>query len=150
MRLFRGIAVPEDKVEQVITTIKVQGLVRGMGKNWQMEFRHPGDLDALFAKTDLSLVDTRPDGVQVDFGVCACGEEMGAAYYAWQHNRTVENTTPIIIEFDAPDDAVSIDGSDFLYTVFSLGQPELARPVLKHVFGNRILRYADRAWLSKE
>lgn len=115
-----------------------------------MEFRHPGDLDALFAKVNLSLKDTRPDGAQADPGVCACGEETGAAYYAWQHNRKGENTTPIIMEFDVPDDAVSIDGRDFLYTVFQLGEPELARPVLARVFGNCILRYADRAWASKE
>jgi hypothetical protein len=35
-------------------------------------------------------------------------------YYAWQHNRKGENTTPILIEFEASDDAVSIDGRDFL------------------------------------
>ena len=150
MRLFRGIAVPKDKADQVITTIKNQGLARDRGWTWKMEFRHPGDLDALFAKADLSLKDTRPDGAQSDLGVCACGEETSAAYYAWQHNRTVENTTPIIMEFDMPDDAVSIDGRDFLYTVFQLGQPELAWPVLARVFGNCIQHYAERAWASKE
>jgi hypothetical protein len=94
-----------------------------------MEFRHPGNLDALFNKPDLSLEDTRPDNAEADAGVCACGEEAGAAYYAWQHNRKGENTTPIIMEFEVSDDAVSIDGRDFLYTVLQLGKPELARPV---------------------
>jgi len=150
MRFFRGIAVPEEKVERVVATIESQGLSRDQGEFWRMHFRHPGDLDALFAKPDLALEDTRPNGAEVDSGVCACGEEAGAAYYAWQHNRKGENTTPIIIEFDVPDDAVSIDGRDFLYTVFQLGEPELARPVLEGVFGERILRYADRAWTSKE
>lgn len=150
MRIFRGISIPEDKVDQVLTTIKKQGLAQDRGEFWKMEFRHPGNLDTLFAKADLSLEDTRPDGAEVDPGVCACGEEAGAAYYAWQHNRKGENTTPIIMEFDVSDDVVSIDGRDFLYTVFQLGEPELARPVLGRVFGERILRYAERAWTSKE
>ncbi|MGB3273798.1 MAG: hypothetical protein WBA66_13015 [Xanthobacteraceae bacterium] len=150
MRFFRGTAVPEDKADQVITTVRNQGLARDRGESWKMEYRHPGDLDALFAKPDLSLMHTRPDSVEADPGVCACGEEAGAAYYACQHNRTSENTTPIVMEFEAPDEAVSIDGRDFLYTVFQLGEPGLARAALARAFGDAVLRYADRAWSSKE
>ena len=150
MRFFRGIAVPEDKADQVVTTIKSQGLARDRGESWKMEFRHPGDLDALFAKPHLSLEDTRPDRAEANPGVCACGEETGAAYYAWQHNRKGENTAPVITEFDVPVDAVSIDGRDFLCAVFQLGDAELARPALAKVFGDGILRYSDRAWAANE
>lgn len=115
-----------------------------------MEYRHPGSLDALFAKSDLSLKDTRPDGAPADDGICACGEVLGASYYAWQHNRNDENTAPILMEFTVPDDAVRIDGRDFLYTVFQMGDPDRARPVLKRAFGDAVLRYADSAWSSPE
>jgi hypothetical protein len=64
--------------------------------------------------------------------ICPCGEVIGANYYAWQHNPYGENTTPILIEFEASDDAMSIDGRDFLYTVFQLG--ELALPALVRTF----------------
>jgi len=123
-----------------------------LGAFWQMEFQHPGDLDALVSKSDLSLEDTRPKNGNIFPGICACGEVAGAAYYAWQHNRKGVNATPILIEFDAPDDLVSIDGRDFLYTAFQMCDPELAgpSPALAKVFGDHILRYARRAWAMKE
>jgi hypothetical protein len=149
MRFFRGIAVPADKINQVATAIRSGGLTQDRGR-WRMQFRPPDDLESLFAKSDLSLEDTRPDGASGDSGVCACGEEMGSAYYAWKHNRVGECTAPTMIEFDVPANAVSIDGRDFLYPVFQRGNPEVARPALAAVFGESILRYSDRAWAAKE
>lgn len=150
MNFFRGIAVPAAKVDEVISTIKTQGLTRDRGEFWKMEYRHPGPLDALFASPDLSLKDTRPDGVVGDPAICACGEVYGAAYYAWHHNRHGENTAPILMGLEVPDDAVAIDGRDFLCTVFQFGNPERARPILERAFGNAVLRYAERAWASSE
>ena len=145
MRFFRGLAVPAANVVQVLATIRNQGL--GLGSQWSFEYRHPGQLDALFARPDLSTQDTRPSD-RGDPAVCACGEEIGAAYYAWQHNRTRENDTPIIVEFEADQDTVAIDGRDFLSTVFQFGEPALARPVLARAFGNEVLPYAERAWAT--
>jgi hypothetical protein len=133
MRVFRGIAVPAAQVDEVITTIEGQG-----------------PLDVLLAKPNLSLSDTRPNGEPAASAICACGELIGANYYASQHNRKGENTTPILIEFEASHDAVSIDGRDFLYTIFQLGEPALARPALVRAFGKAVLRYAERAWASRE
>ena len=42
-----------------------------------------------------------------------------------------------------------LDGRDFLYTVFQMGNPERARPIVERLFGSAILRYADRAWATK-
>jgi hypothetical protein len=67
---------------------------------------------------------------------------------AWQHNRTRENDTPIIVEFEADEDTVAIGGRDFLATVFQLGEPALARPALARAFGNAVLPYAERAWAT--
>jgi hypothetical protein len=135
---------------EVISTIEGQGLDRDRGEFWKMEYRHPGPLDVLLAKPDLSLRDTRPDGEPAASAICACGEIIGANYYAWRQNLTGESTTPILIEFEASEDAVAIDGRDFLYTVFQLGEPALARPALVRAFGKAVPRYAERAWVSRE
>jgi hypothetical protein len=146
MRFFRGLTVPAANVDQVLSTIRNRGL--SQGSQWSFEYRHPGPLDALFAKPDLSTQDIRPHNQAGDPAVCACGEEMGAAYYAWQHNRTSENDNPIIVEFEADQDAVAIDGRDFLATVFQFGEPALARPALARTCGNAVLPYAERAWAT--
>jgi hypothetical protein len=116
------------------------------GRHWNMGFSHPGDLRALFAKPGLGLSDTRPEDRAVQPAICACGEFLGAAYYAFAHNRSATDDTPVIVEFEAPAEAVAIDGRDFLYTVFQMGMPARARPVLERAFGAAVLRYAERAW----
>lgn len=81
---------------------------------------------------------------------CACGEPEGALYYACHHNCYKENDTPILIEFEALLDDVVVDGNDFLYTLFQLGNPPVARPIAESIFGAAILQYIDRAWLSED
>jgi hypothetical protein len=49
MRFFRGLTVPAANVDQVLSTIRNQGLSLGS----------PGPLDVLSAKPDLSTQDTR-------------------------------------------------------------------------------------------
>ena len=148
MRFFRGIAVPADKVEITIADIHLQGLASGQGR-WRMEHEYPGDLNALYMKLDLSRDDTRPNTRAVA-AVCACGDELGASYYACTHNLTSNNNTPILIEFEAARFASAVDGKDFLYTAFQIGDPERDRPVLKRSFGKAVLRYAERAWSSED
>lgn len=148
MRFFRGIAVPADEVESTIAGVRLQGLASGQG-NWRMTHEHPGNLNVLYRKPNLSREDTRPDTRAVA-AVCACGEKLGAAYYACSHNLTSDNDTPILIEFEAPQSAAAIDGKDFLYTTFQIGDPERARHVLERSFGKAVLRYADRAWSSED
>lgn len=148
MRFFRGIAVPADKAESTIAGIRQQGLVSGQG-TWLMEHEHPGDLDALYMKPDLSRDDTRP-GTRAVAAVCACGDELGASYYACSHNLSSDDDTPILIEFEAAVSASAVDGRDFLYTAFQLGDPERALPVLERSFGTAVLRYAERAWSSED
>ncbi len=115
-----------------------------------MTHEHPGDLDALYEKSDLSLNgDTRPRKRPVEV-VCACGEEQGALYYACSHNHSPVNNTPIIIEFKTESSAVAIDGKDFLYPVFQWGDPSRARPEIAQIYGKAILRYADKAWANAD
>ena len=148
MRFFRGITVPASEANSTIAEIQEIGLIKGQGK-WNMEHYHPGPLEPLFVKTGLSTDDTRPSGADKVAAVCACGDVDGASYYASHHNNSGDNDTPILIEFEAPVSSIAIDGKDFLYTVFSIGDPDKARDVLKCCFGEEILRYADKAWKSE-
>jgi hypothetical protein len=147
MRFYRGISVPASAVQTTITSISVNGLT-GIEGWWGMDYLHPGPLDRLFQKLDLTITDTRTS--QAAAGVCACGEESGAAYYAWHHNRGKEDTTPIMMEIEADENLVAIDGRDFLYLAFQFGDPQKARPILERSFGPGVLRYADRAWNEQE
>jgi hypothetical protein len=52
--------------------------------------------------------------------------------------------------FDAEPSEVIVDGRDFLYTVFQLGDPRRARPIVECIFGSSILKYIDRAWSKQE
>ena len=95
---------------------------------------------------DLSTVNTQ--GADWRSTVCACGTIEGASYYAWHHNRHGRDDTPILIEFEAYLEQVSVDGRDFLCAAFQLGDPEKARSVLEKIYGPKILRYAEEAWTS--
>lgn len=147
MRFFRGIAIPSAAAEATILSIQRNGLLEGQGK-WRMSYAHPGPLDALFAKDDLSTNDTRPKNGKSLPAVCACGELEGAIHYACKHNRTARDNTPVIVEFEADSESVSVDGRDFLYTTFQGGSPEKSGPILEKLFGKAILRYAEIAWNS--
>lgn len=131
-----------------MANIRQGGLVSGQGI-WPTQHQHPGDLEFLNSKPGLSLGDTRPL-IGAVAAVCACGEELGALYYSCRHNATATNNTPILIEFEAERSASAIDGKDFLYTAFQLGDPERARRVLERSFGERVLRYAEKAWSSED
>ena len=147
MRFFRGIAVSSDATKNTIKHIRSFGLLGTEGK-WRIEFSRPGSIDDLFSKTDLSTKDTRVRQSD-ELAVCACGELFGAAYYALKHNRTRENNIPVILEFEASEKSVAVDGKDFLYTAFQGGNPIRARPILQTAFGEAVLRYADLAWKQK-
>lgn len=149
LTFFRGITVPSASAEAIMADIRDNGLREGEYR-WRTCQQWPSDPAALFAKPDLNTDDTRGDDVPALPAVCACGEEDGAAHYAWRHNRSGADDTPVIIQFKAPTELVGVDGKDFLYTAFQLGQPDRARPVLTELFGSRILRYAEPAWARRE
>ncbi len=149
LTFYRGLTVPEAVAETVMADIRQRGL-RESGRSWSMGQQRPPDPEALFAKPDLTTEETRGDHIPREPAICACGEEDGAAHYAWRHNRSADDDTPVMIEFRAPVEDVAVDGRDFLYTAFQLEKPERARDVLAGLFGSRVLRYAERAWASKE
>jgi hypothetical protein len=56
----------------------------------------------------------------------------------------------IRVEIEADLETVAIDGRDFLYGVFQLGDPQKAAPALERLFGPKILRFAEAAWSSTD
>ncbi|SDD08544.1 hypothetical protein SAMN05216337_1007140 [Bradyrhizobium brasilense] len=151
MRLYRGIAVPESKANEAVAVIEGNGLLVG-GRFWSGLAVHDLKmrLEPLWDEPGLSLKLTRPNSAEPLARVCACVRARDALYYACSHNRKGEDTTPILITFDADPDDVVIDGRDFLYTVIQLGNATLSRKALERVFGTAVLRYADRAWASAD
>jgi hypothetical protein len=147
MRLYRGIAVPERAARQCIADICSNGLpvVRG---RWQLLFHDlKPRLDDLRAQDTITLSDTRATEDPPDW-ICACAQQAGALYYACHHNRSKDHNTPLLITFEAKD--IIVDGRDFLYTLFQLGEPSVARPAAIQIFGPGISRYLDRAWASDD
>lgn len=144
MRFYRGISVRSDKAGDVIMNIRDNGIIAHKGR-WLTEHYKPDP--NLIEKTDVTIEDTRPNGMGVP-AVCACGTYEGAAYYAWTHNKNKEDNTPIIIEFEGDSANVAIDGKDFLYAVLQGGDPAKASEIVRTVFGDVGLRYARIAWAS--
>jgi hypothetical protein len=149
MRFYRGIAVPANGATDTIADIRQNGLqVRNAG--WRMIAQDlKPHLDRLWslASIERSDVDLVP-GDETPHRICACADKTSALFYACKKNVTAADTTSVLITFDADIADVIVDGRDLLYTAFQMGDRDLARPVLKRLFGSAILRYADRAWAT--
>jgi hypothetical protein len=115
-----------------------------------MLWEKPNNPEGLFEKPDLSTDDTRGPRETAPVGICFCGEESSAAVYACERNVSHENDTPILIEVEADPEIAAIDGRDFLYGVFQLGDPQKAAPALERLFGPKVLHFARAAWSSTD
>jgi hypothetical protein len=149
MRFYRGIAVPIDTASETVSTIKSRGLLPDDGE-WRMGSNDlKPQLAELWERPQITKADTREDSTRPSW-VCACADELGAIYYATRHNRREKNDAPILICFDADIRYVIIDGRDFLYTLFQMGDPQRARPIVEQIYGRNILKYIDRAWTTED
>jgi hypothetical protein len=149
LRFYRGISVSRYEAEGVIAKIRSQGLQPGDGRWTMMVADLKPQLDKIWRKPTITLTDTRPEAPKPTW-VCACADEDSALYYACSHNKSAEKDTPILIGFNTEPSKAIVDGRDFLYTAFQLGDPKRARPVIERIFGSAILRYIDRAWSTEE
>lgn len=144
MRFYRGIAVPAADVAETIEHVRSCGLLGDEGR-WRMSHSPPTDREGLLALPSLNYGVTRNVFPKIP-AICASGDLEGAKHYACKHNLSADCSTAIIIELEAPRDDVAVDGKDFLYTCFQMGDPDRAHPILERAFGTGILRYAERAW----
>ena len=125
--------------------IREYGLSLSPKASWRIGFYdRRAILATLREKPDLTIADTR--GERSDDFICACGGEVGAAYYALRHNNHGDTTAPLVITFSAEIEQVFIDGRDFLYSVFQFGRSRERVDAIRQFFGPRALEYAERAW----
>jgi hypothetical protein len=147
VRFFRGISVPKGEAAETAHGIEERGIVK---HQWRWVTTHQ-KLNAPVLRMPIpTLDDTRSADAQEIPAVCACGDLDGASYYAWQHNLGTTNDTPVLIEFEAPLEAVVIDGKDCLYTVFQMGDPTKAADFIRAAYGDKGLEYAEKAWRSDD
>ena len=160
MRMYRGISVSGGKFEEVCADLRANGLTLTSKATWRFEAVDlRSRIEDLVKKPDLSTDDTRPSrwvetpsgGQRVLTGafpvVCACGDELGATYYAIRHNRSDDKNSSILVTFEAQLSDLHIDGRDFLYNfVFQMGHSEGQRRCALEIFGPALARYLDRAW----
>lgn len=157
LTLYRGIAVPSKRAEEVMATIASSGL-RGDEGNWR--FTVPdvaavrGEIDDLFRNPSLTSNDIFRETPFL--GVCACGTAGSAHYYAASHNASVLNDQPLCIEFDTSLDVIYVDPRDFLCTAFqswdavSGDRLESQSDLLARLFGQQIIRYFAAASRTKK
>lgn len=111
-------------------------------------------LNVLFSMDHLSREDIFKDTYFK--GICACGDEYGARYYAQRHNRIEEKKESILITFTVDIERVYIDGRDFLYTAFQLWNRTTTKNIktqkscLRKLFGANIERYFERCVISND
>lgn len=164
LRMYRGITVPAREFERVCENIRANGLQPDSQRRWQMETSDlRPKIEQFLAMKDLTTDHTRPSRkIEHDRGwhlelidaqpaICACGDELGATYYAIRHNVTSENDTPVLIAFDAKVEELHVDGRDFLYNfVFQFGGTPGQRKAAGQIFGSALERYLDLAWQSDD
>src|ERR1700694_2662548 len=149
MRFYRGIAVPSANAASTIADIRSQGLqVRDSGYRSAFQDLKP-HLDRFWSLPkvtgpDLELVprDETPPRA------CACADKVSALFYACSKNISAVDSASILVTFEADVADVIVDGRDFLFTLFQLGDPDLARPVAERLFGKAVLRYVDRSFAA--
>ena len=157
-KLFRGIAVSADTLNDVVEEIHSSGLRASNANQWQNEMPDPESIREYQAEllTVPSKIRDSILAMPAKPAVYACGDLFGASYYALSHNKSHQKPCSIVITFEAPIEALSIDGRDFLYTAFQLWDKsgkqnrDKVRQILARLFGQRILHYFDLASGSNE
>lgn len=150
-KLYRGIAVKPDKVERILQSIRKNGLFGNEG-TWNFNVPDIANvrqrLDEIFSSENPS-VDEIFENTPFK-GVCACGDEDSAKYYALIHNKTKENTTSILISFEVDIDKVYVDCRDFLCSAFqfwdrkTIEMTKGQKSYLRTICGEGIIPYFER------
>jgi hypothetical protein len=148
---YRGITTTINKAESTLRNIKQDGLSGNEG-NWKLEIPDVSDVRQRLNNI-LSSEKPSADDIFKDTpfkGICACGDENGALYYALCHNKSDNNSVSIIIKFIADLDNIYIDSRDFLCTVFQLWDRETTTLkekqllILERLYGNGIDKYFSK------
>jgi len=139
IRFFRGIVVPSGSATSTIADIQQNGLqIRKSG--WRMIAQDlKPHFDRLWSLPTITRADVNllPDD-QTPSRICACADKTSALFYACRKNVTVVNNTSLLITFEADISDIIVDGRDFLYTAFQLGNSERTRATVERLYGARV------------
>jgi hypothetical protein len=162
--LYRGITVEPSEAESIREQILNDGLSVDSSKNWGafhcIDLRPR--LNKLLQKDNLATDETRPSrwvktargGYSEPIGhypaFCACGDELGASYYALKHNANERDgrIVPLLIKFRSLVRDVQVDGRDLLYTAMQCGSSAEHEQNLTRVFGKKVVAYFEHARAS--
>lgn len=151
LKFYRGITLQSISAEMVIKTIKTNGL-NGEEGDWTFSAPDVSDVRKHLAE----ILSANNPSIDEFFekstrkGICACGDEDGAKYYALKHNRTKEKTVPVVISFTTDMDRVYVDCRDFLCTVFQLWDRQTVERIkrqkayLRALYGEAVITYFDK------
>ncbi len=179
LKLYRGITVAENEVDLVIQDIKTNGLYQNDKQQWGgfIWKNIKREINTLYNKEDLTRDDTSPASVWIgektkkvyknwqeaptseggghteyiegENSICFA-DKIGAEYYATQHNVSKDKKIPLLITLDLDIENITIDGRDFLYTVFGFINPKDIEKTkrqtekLKTIFGVNIEKYIKK------
>lgn len=157
LKLYRGIAVEYHSIDETLKSVKQNGITGDEGR-WSFSIPNVSEV----RKQMKVLLSSRNPSVNDIFektpfrGICACGDDYGARYYAQKHNRSEGKDTAIIIAFTADIDRIYIDCRDFLCTAFQFWDRKTTKIIekqksyLRVLFGNSIEAYFDRCILTTD
>ena len=151
LKLYRGIAAKPDKAEMILQFIKKNGLLGDEG-TWNFAVPDISDvrqrLDEIFRSENPSVDEIFED---TPFkGVCACGDEDSAKYYALIHNKSRGKTASILMSFEVDIDKVYVDCRDFLCSAFqfwdrkTIEMTKGQKSYLRELYGECIIPYFER------
>lgn len=157
LRLYRGISVKPELVRTCLRSTVVNGL---NGEEGRYPIGVPNvsrvreRLPELLALANPSVGDIHND---LPFkGICACGDEYGARYYALKHNKSKEKSESILISFTVDIDRIFVDCRDFLCPAFqgwdhtSSEHANDQLSYLSQLFGDGITPYFERCTTSSD
>ena len=164
--LFRGISVKHGDEHKVRESILAKGLTEKESRNFELECVDlRSRIDELFEKPNLTLEDTRPSRwIETERGghseliggypvICACGDRLGANYYAQKHNQNEEDglTKGLVIVFRSKIEDLQVDGRDFLYNFIFQAECNTKQQLYAcKLFGNPLKRYLERAMANPD
>lgn len=153
--LSKGLAVPRQLSEQVRTSVLRDG-IKGDEGDCHFELNDlRSRLGTFVGKNDLTTNDTRnKDCFPV---ICACGDLIGASYYALVHNKHKDrDEVSYVVRFSNLLSRLYVDGRDFLYPCFQFWDRESPfflekqAKVLAKLYGPRIAEYFRKATSRKD
>ena len=156
LRLYRGISVNENDVEDVINDIKTNGVYQSPKQRFTGVWKDVRSVcKDLFLIENLSSDMTSPlsllnneTEINVDEHIGSCfADNLGAVDYATKRNITGDKTIPLLISVDVDINDVAIDGRDFLYSAFRrLNDENIFNQtrILKDIFGPKIEYYIEK------